>query len=54
MRKEVVIKFCCHKCGRHIPIEDKPMKCPHCEHDISWMRITTIETFAETIYEILI
>jgi len=54
MKKETIVKFCCHKCGKHIDMEGKPLNCPHCEHDISWMRITVVELFAQTIYEVLV
>jgi Zn finger protein HypA/HybF involved in hydrogenase expression len=54
MKKEIKIKFCCHKCGEEIPLDKTKLNCPHCDHSISWMRIRVKEHWAETHYEVLV
>jgi len=54
MKKQTIVKFCCHKCGEEMPLDKTKLNCPHCEHSISWMRIRVKEHWAETHYEVLV
>jgi len=54
MKKQTIVKFCCHKCGEEMPLDRTKLNCPHCEHSISWMRIRVKEHWAETHYEVLV
>jgi Zn finger protein HypA/HybF involved in hydrogenase expression len=53
--KNQEIKFLCHKCGKEVSIEGKPLNCPHCDHSIGWGRVRVgFEDKFLTIYEVTV